>query len=630
MKMKLKYFPKINLFFFNTNEENSTKSLPEKALCSVINMETDNSYQTDVCINEFTNSLSHRKTPEKLKNKISINQKESFYENKIFMTTNSYEDTLVAQIPKLNLDDLSKDFLFDENKSIIDYPLNRPDLPVNALLPRKQSEQLESNQIGMQNESCPDPPVIVSSQTSHTSSNLSVNSVNIKADKVVNLSVNQSQLFKQLKKSSRSQKRRRPISSYLFDESTKPKTRNQSDLIEKQLCELDKKKYEVIEPMLCMPTEMWLHIFSYLSLVDLCHVSQTCSRFFNIATDRTLWRCVSIENKRLSNNLLELLGKRQPVELRFFNCDSTKVTNIGMRKLFRGCKNSLKKLTITDCKGNVFKGDNIFLYVSCHCPNIRSLSVPWSSLGNDGLTALVSASACLKEICLNGNSSINDQSFSRLVDLHFLYLTCVEIEGCFNISSQAILGLTKQAKNLTKFNIGLCSKVTHNYCLQICSQLQNLNYLDVHGITAINDCCLKIIAEKCSELQTLIIGNCFEVTDLGINYIASHLCKIEHLDVSNCSKVSDESVMKLKSTNLSYLDLSSTSVSSSTVDWLSQSSFFKSINFLKLSYCRNITFISLLKMVQSCSNLQNLHLYGVRHVKVSNLQKINSSLIVEK
>ena len=388
---------------------------------------------------------------------------------------------------------------------------------------------------------------------------------------------------------------------------------------------------DIFAGILDLPDEILLQILNNLSQGDLIRAAQVCKRFREVAHDRVLWGDVKANEITIDNDWLEFIGKREPVSFSISHCDGHSVTPLGLRKFFKCCRNSLKHIHVDRCSGNYLSGDMILLHASCHASQLRSISVPWSVTSDNGITAIALAINGIEEINIVGNCQISDESVEILLTRHAKTLRVLEIAGCFAISELLVVNLVTQSTNLTKLNIGLCSKLRTTGLLSILDNVPNLRHLDVHGLKFLDDRCVHLISTNCKKLHTLNLSNCLRISDIALSELATYASSLRVLDVANCSQITDFGIINLVNMNrkITSLDLTYTGTTCTGVEAISQN-LILSLKVLRLSFCRNITQTCLEKLAADCTKLTSLHIYGCKRVKLQPLMKINKYAIIEK
>ncbi|XP_069820347.1 uncharacterized protein [Dendropsophus ebraccatus] len=313
---------------------------------------------------------------------------------------------------------------------------------------------------------------------------------------------------------------------------------------------------------LLLPDELWIYIFNLLSHGDLSKVAQVCQRFRYIANDDSLWKVIKVTNcHSLKDSCLLSIGRHHPESLSLYRChdDTQNITDVGFRQLFQHCKDSLKRLNITNCSGEIFKGDTVLLYASNHCPRLTSVDISWTGATDNGIITLVQACACLQSLSMNG-CNITDNAVTALLKKHSKSLIKLEIFGCHALTAKCLISVATECVHLENLNIGKIPKANDVFLAKIGSNLHKITTLNLTGLSVVRDRAVHHIVKQCSKLENLTLSCCLQVTDVSLVEISTYRTTIKYLDLSGCKKVSDIGIQAIARScqQLQYLDLSST------------------------------------------------------------------------
>ncbi|KAM5191606.1 uncharacterized protein ACMZJ9_000878 [Mantella aurantiaca] len=366
---------------------------------------------------------------------------------------------------------------------------------------------------------------------------------------------------------------------------------------------------------LFLPDEMWIKIFANLLHKDLSNVAQVCRRFRYIANDDSLWKVIRITNcHSLTDNCLVSIGLHQPESLSLYRChdESQNITEEGLGKLFQHCKASLTELNITNCSGLRFEGDMVLSYASTYCTQLTSVDISWTGATDKGIIALVAGCAQLQNLSMNG-CKITDRAITALLRKHSKSLLKLEVFGCHAITAKNLISVTTECSYLENLNIGRIPKVSDVCLAKIASDLPRMNTLNLTGLNVVRDRAVHFIVKQCTKLENITLSSCCQVTDVSLVEIGTYLRTVKYLDVSGCKKISDIGIQALARScqQIRYLDLSSTGTGKRGVCLLA-SYCYNSLECLKLSFCKEVTFDAIEKLYKNCKRLKMLHLYGCR------------------
>ncbi|KAL9979146.1 hypothetical protein ACROYT_G016761 [Oculina patagonica] len=385
-------------------------------------------------------------------------------------------------------------------------------------------------------------------------------------------------------------------------------------------------------PYLYLPDEILLLIFSFLPHKDLVSCSRVCWQFYRISMDESLWKVIVLgQNANITDEWLHAIGTRRPMSLTISKCRGDKITAKGLRELFRNCSDSLEELNFSRCRGGELIGESVLLHVAARCHWLKSVDASWTNVSDNGVQALVDNVKRLECLCLNGCSAVSDQSIKCVASKHGKTLRIFEVFGCFNITPAGMKILGQTCKQLQTLNIGQCYKITDTAIGCLVSNLPELENLDLRGCKQVRDSAVKKIVRHCPLITTLALANCPLITDVSLAEIATNLPRIRSLDICGCSKVTDNGICALSRNchRLELLDLTSTGVGHKSV--LSLANYCsQSLCNLKLSFCTDIYYNTVVHLAKQCKRLTTLHLYGCKRIRnASNLKLLNPALTIE-
>ncbi|XP_028604653.2 uncharacterized protein LOC114606489 isoform X3 [Podarcis muralis] len=385
-------------------------------------------------------------------------------------------------------------------------------------------------------------------------------------------------------------------------------------------------------PWLLLPDELWLCIFSLLTHKDITRVSQVCQRFYRLAGDESFWKEIHLTNCHcLNDEWLISLGSRHPQCFTLDHChdEAQRITDAGLKQFFQHCGESLKELNIKSCSGPGFRGDKVLLRASTFCHNLTTVDISWTGATDSGLIALVASSVRLQCLSTNG-CRITDDAVTALIEKHGKSLKKLEILGCHALTDKCLRSVAVKCPDLEVLNVGRIHKITEECLSKVISSMKKLTSVNLTGLNMVRDCVVHLIVKKCPKLESLVLNSCSQVTDISLLEISIGLPAIRYLDVSGCKEVTDIGVQALagRCRKLSFLDLSSTATSKRGVCLLA-SFCFRTLECVKLSFCKNISLDAVVKLCKNCKRLKILHLYGCHFVPdLDSIKRINKNVEV--
>ncbi|KAK1264253.1 hypothetical protein QJS04_geneDACA013477 [Acorus gramineus] len=186
--------------------------------------------------------------------------------------------------------------------------------------------------------------------------------------------------------------------------------------------------------------------------------------------------------------------------------------------------------------------------------------------------------------CLKGLSSVLEELY---------------IDDCQSVDAMMILPVLKKLKNLEVLSVARVERVCDKFIRELVSacglSIKALVLEDCRNLTVAS---IKAIGEKCSNLRALDISKLHKLRDVALQHLANGCRTISELKLCGLA-ISDESVAAyIEASGESLVELSLNSVK----------------EVLDLSFCREMTDEALGLIVDSCSNLVMLKLFGCSQV----------------
>ncbi|RHN64572.1 putative leucine-rich repeat domain, L domain-containing protein [Medicago truncatula] len=247
-------------------------------------------------------------------------------------------------------------------------------------------------------------------------------------------------------------------------------------------------------------------------------------------------------------------------------------------------------------------------------------------LSDKGLQLLVSSATTLRSINLSQCSLLTFASLDILADSLGSLLKELYLDDCILIDVALILSALKRLEHLEVLSLAglptVTDKFIKNYIITCGHNINELVLRDcfnrlvyISMYRNLTDASMKFIAEHCPELHALDITNLCKLTDLTIRYLANSCRALLNLKLCRNS-FSDEAIaafLEINGKSLEELSLNNIKKVGQQTS-LSLAKNAKNLHTLDLSWCRNLTDNEFGLIVDSCSSLRFLKLFGCSQV----------------
>ncbi|CAI9095946.1 OLC1v1031994C2 [Oldenlandia corymbosa var. corymbosa] len=256
------------------------------------------------------------------------------------------------------------------------------------------------------------------------------------------------------------------------------------------------------------------------------------------------------------------------------------------------------------------------LWSSNSLPKLQVLSLKGAArLSDDGLKAIVTLTPLLKSINLSKCSLLTHDAIDALADTLGSMLRELYIDGCQKMNPTLTTAF-KEFSNLEVLSVAESPYVSDDFLDRVMTMYtENIKELDLAGCSALTDVSLRIIANACTSLRSLNISNLDILTNDGLQYLADGCRQLQMLKLCR-SNFSDEAIAAyLEASGKSLQELSLNSVTSvGPCTAFSLAKCCTNLSQLDLSWCRKITTEALGVIVDSCSSLKLIKLFGCSQV----------------
>ncbi|XP_057965062.1 uncharacterized protein LOC131155722 [Malania oleifera] len=324
------------------------------------------------------------------------------------------------------------------------------------------------------------------------------------------------------------------------------------------------------------------------------------------------------DSRRMTGHFIDLLFCGCPTEVRIRDCSW--LTEEQFTRTFDQCdSNNLTVLQLDQC-GRCMP-DYILLATlaqSSNClPALTTISLKGACrLSDVGLSALLRAAPALKSINLSQCSLLSSSSIDALADSHGSVLRELYIDDCQSIDAMHILPALQKLEHLEVLSLAGLQSVCDDFIRSfIIMRGQNMKELILTDCVKLTDSSLKVIAETCSSLSALDLVNLCKLTDSAIGYLANGCQAIQRLKLCRHA-FSDEAVAAfLETCGESLLELSLNNVNKiGHHTAMSLARRARKLLRLDLSWCRKLSNEALGLIVDSCTSLKVLKLFGCSQI----------------
>ncbi|KAK3875943.1 hypothetical protein Pcinc_019219 [Petrolisthes cinctipes] len=380
-----------------------------------------------------------------------------------------------------------------------------------------------------------------------------------------------------------------------------------------------------------LPSEVLLHVFSFLSVEEVCRsVAPVCRAWRDLAADPSLWTYLTFHYSVTDEQVKEIVS-RAP-RLLHLSLVGYQDGNVILTQVADTCPR-LRHLTLRFC-GNVT--EEALAAMTEGCPDLRHLNLEGSQMSSElcyikiaglthlthlnlshchclddpGLLAIATRCCHLQYLDIDGITGIHDSSVVGLVqlrasNLHSLLLDgdnlsdksfqalgvckqleCLGISFCENMTDMGLKGL----HSLTRLTWLKLRKGTQLRPQALCKFIQNgglsyLTYLNLGECTLLDDSVMAALGYYCPTLLCLELNWCWDVTDAGLDLLVAG-CPLLHMLVL-------VGVVQLTGNNLQNLI-----------------AILPNLNVLDLEQCSDIDDASLKALVEERPSLKVFNYWG--------------------
>ncbi|PCH41506.1 RNI-like protein [Wolfiporia cocos MD-104 SS10] len=177
----------------------------------------------------------------------------------------------------------------------------------------------------------------------------------------------------------------------------------------------------------------------------------------------------------------------------------------------------------------------------------------------------------------------------------FEHLRMLDLTACAHITDDAIEGIISVAPRIRNLVLAKCTQLTDVAVESICTLGKHLHYLHLGHASRITDRSIRSLARSCTRLRYIDLANCVQLTDMSV-FELSALQKLRRIGLVRVNHLTDQAIYALG-------DRHST------------------LERIHLSYCEQITVMSIHFLLQKLPKLTHLSLTGVPAFRRDELQQ---------
>ncbi|XP_014679468.1 PREDICTED: F-box/LRR-repeat protein 16-like isoform X2 [Priapulus caudatus] len=416
---------------------------------------------------------------------------------------------------------------------------------------------------------------------------------------------------------------------------------------------------------ICLPEHVVCYIFTFLDAAEKKLVSQVCKAWYIASLHPRLQdEMVFILTNRTSSQTVKNIANRCPPNLTFLGLDSScntkqllsavtyewgnsirqlsfkasAISEADLAKVISQCSN-LQCLDLSSCDSlfltsnllnkpdvhnlikdklwnvgdvrlcnNKYLSNDTFDSLMSRVPNIRSLSIRGCHIQSTTATYLTghAASTCvltfhhlaefLSEQVMTvkaldfSETGIEDKSLTLIAELPNLHLEELHLASCRAITDAGMDRVCRNQTQLTCLNLSGCVKISDHSLRMIAENLHNVKCLNVTECPLLSDDCIywTTVMKNLEELQ---MGNCVRISGYAWKSALANqaFTSVTALHLGYCLHINDEVVLEIaKLFQLKHLDL---------------------------SFCSNITNVSMHAISANLVKLESLFLSGCLNIE---------------
>jgi len=365
--------------------------------------------------------------------------------------------------------------------------------------------------------------------------------------------------------------------------------------------------------------------YPFLNAAELCTCAVVCRRWKFLATDKLLWRRLSLaKHAKLTNDahVLSLFRRFGTSVYDLELCECKKLTKPVLLQIAVSLKN-LESLHLCQLKA---VDDAVVASIAQQCKHLESLSLfGCTMVSDDGIKILGSVCPKLRQLSLGNCLRLTNDA---LTNLGSESLRDLNLRSCRRITGEGVLSLTKRSPGLEKLNLHGLS-MTDDLLPQLVSHCRHLSALNLasanpFGGGLLTDLSLLALSQLGSSLVSLNLQGFACLTDDGIVQFSRQCTKLEKLNLGGCLRLGNKAAAALSHfcpqiTHLSFFQCSLTDIGVTLIF-----SKLKKLQLLDLHSCMGLTdaSLSLVPNQERVPSLKFLDLGSCRGISEESVNRV--------
>lgn len=245
------------------------------------------------------------------------------------------------------------------------------------------------------------------------------------------------------------------------------------------LCRRSRRLSEHSETRWLLPDNIWLRIFSFLSLRERVQASYACKRWNNLCKDSLFWR-----------------------EVDFKFCGATQQVTDDTVKAVTSYSMGIQSIDLSGDQCEPITDDAIS-HVGRSCQRLQRLNIAGRKhVSNRGLGLIARNCPLLKEL---------------------------NVEKCQGISDKGLKLIAKNCRELEILSVARCKKISDKGVRFVAQKCRNLQSLDIAGCGGISDKSLDSLGKHCHVLRSISLKDIDGITFYGIESLVSGTPEMTHV-----------------------------------------------------------------------------------------------------